>query len=201
MINNLTVAILTCPTLTVVGIRNTMCNPATSKGRAVTFGHLTKAQKFEGRPALAQCGRCLRLGHSVGRCPKPASLIVCPLCGRPHTLAGHAHRCPLSACHPGVSCDCPVMCFLCREKGKDGSRHGALSPSCPLKAAYRSPGVPFPPSSQTVASSSRRDEVPSDAVTVPPTPITEDMEMVTDPVVLASIVGPSGSSALPPPNA
>jgi hypothetical protein len=165
------------------------------------FGRLTKAQKFEGHPTLAQCGRCLRLGHSVGRCSKPASTIVCPLCGGPHTLAGHAHRCPLSTHHLGVSCDCPVTCFLCREKGKDGSRHGALSPSCPLKAAFRSSGAPSPPSSQTVASSSHRSEVPSDAVTIPPTPITEDTEMVTDPVVLASIAGPSGSSALPPLNA
>jgi hypothetical protein len=164
------------------------------------FGRLTRAQKFKGRPALVQCGRCLRQGHSVGRCPKPASTIVCPLCGGPHTLAGHAHQCPLSARHPGVSCDCLVTCFLCREKGKDGSRHGALSPSCPLKAAYQSSGAPSPPSSQA-ASSSRPADIPSDAITVPPTPITEDTEMVTDPVVLASIAGPSGSSAFPPPNA
>jgi hypothetical protein len=37
MINNLTITILTCPTLTVVRTRNTTCNGATSKGRAVTL--------------------------------------------------------------------------------------------------------------------------------------------------------------------
>jgi hypothetical protein len=36
MINNLTITIPACPTLTVVGIRNTTCSPARSKGRAVT---------------------------------------------------------------------------------------------------------------------------------------------------------------------
>jgi hypothetical protein len=77
------------------------------------FRQQTRAQKFESRPALAQCTHCLCLGHSVGRCPKPSSTIVCLLCGGPHTLAGHAHHCPMATRHPGKSCDCTVTCFLC----------------------------------------------------------------------------------------
>jgi hypothetical protein len=166
------------------------------------FGRQTRAQKFESRPPLVQCTRCLQLGHSVGRCPKSSSTIVCPLCGGPHTLAGHAHRCPTASRHPEKSCDCVVSCFLCREKGKDGSRHGALSPSCPLKAAFRVSRPPSQPS--PAAASARVDDVPSDAVTVPPTPVTEDTVMVTDPEVLASLASlasPSAPSASSPLNA
>jgi hypothetical protein len=163
------------------------------------FGRQTRAQRFENRPTLVQCTRCLRLGHSVGRCPKPSGTVVCPLCGGPHTLAAHAHRCPLSSRHPGASCDCPVTCFLCREKGKDGSRHGALSDTCPLKGAFRASRALPPPSA--TASQARVDNTSSDAAMVPPTPDTVDMAMVTDPAVLASLAsfaGPLGSSTIPP---
>jgi hypothetical protein len=112
------------------GLELMLCHPPS------LFGHQTHVQKFESQPTLVQCTCCLQLGHSVGRCPKPSSTIVCPLCGGPHTLAGHAHQCPMVTHHPGKLCDCPVTCFLCCKKGKDGSCHGALSDTCLLKSAY-----------------------------------------------------------------
>jgi hypothetical protein len=96
--------------------------------------------------------------------------------------------------HLGKSCDCIVSCFLCREKGRDGACHGALSSSCPLKAAFRMSHPPSQPS--PAASAARVDDVPSDVVTVPPTPITEDTKMVTDPAVLATLTSLAGPSAI-----
>jgi hypothetical protein len=62
-----------------------------------------------------------------------------------------------------------------------------------------------PPSQPSpTVSSARVDDVPSDAITVPPTPITKDTKMVTDPAVLASlasIAGPSAAAASTAPHA
>jgi hypothetical protein len=175
------------------GLELMLCRPPSM------FRCQTRAQKFESWPTLVQCTCCLRLGHSVGRCPKHSLTIVCPLCRGPHTLAGHTHRCSMATRHLNKTCDCPVTCFLCCEKGKDGAWHGALSDSCPLKGAYHISRPP--PRSSPMASTTRIDDVPSDAVTIPPMPITEDTIMETDLMILASITSPSAIPAASPLNA
>ena len=58
------------------------------------FGKFVKIIPFESRAVLVQCSRCLRLCHSVERCRRPRSTIICGLCGGPHTHASHPYHCP-----------------------------------------------------------------------------------------------------------
>src|SRR6267142_1118964 len=103
-------------------------------------------KRFVSHPLFSQCSRCHRLSHNMDRCRRPSTLIVCPLCGGPHTLPEHAHRCPVAATnHHGKSCDCAVSCFICRERKLSGEGHAALSPLCPLKKLYRFPTDAVPP--------------------------------------------------------
>jgi hypothetical protein len=122
------------------------------------FGTYVRSKKFLSRPALLQCDRCHRLGHSLGRCPRPTSLIVCALCGGAHTVASHPYHCAAKS-HKGKKCDCPVSCFLCKEKKQDGQGHHARSNNCPLRAHYRS-------------DTSSRPLLTSANITTPPPPAT-----------------------------
>jgi hypothetical protein len=72
-----------------------------SRTALVMFGSFVTARAFENRPSFSQCSRCLRLGHSVDRCNRPNSLVVCPSCGGPHKAHEHAFRCPTSKSHRG----------------------------------------------------------------------------------------------------
>jgi hypothetical protein len=71
------------------------------------FGSFVTIRAFENRPSFSQCSRCLRLRHSLDRCNRPSSLVVCPHCGGPHTAVQHPFRCPTSSSHRGRPCSCP----------------------------------------------------------------------------------------------
>jgi hypothetical protein len=140
------------------------------------FRSFVTARPFENRPSFSQCSRCLRLGHSVDRCNRPSSLVVCPFCGGPHKSHEHAFRCPTSKTHRGRQCSCPPRCFLCIEhKHKlKGEGHNALSHSCPLRALYRAVAADPAPSARHPADSDGDVPIPdapsSSADTIPPTP-------------------------------
>jgi hypothetical protein len=144
-----------------------------SRTAVAMFGSFVTARPFENRPSFSQCSRCLHLGHSVERCNRPSSLVVCPSCGGPHKAHEHAFRCPTSQTHRGRQCSCPPRCFLCIERKHKlkGEGHNALSHSCPLRALYRS--VAADPSAPTRRPSVSDGDAPfpgSSADTIPPTP-------------------------------
>jgi hypothetical protein len=132
------------------------------------YGSFVTVHAFKNCPSFSQCSWCLRLGHSVERCNRPGSLVVCPHCGGPHKAHEHAFRCPSSATHRGHQCSCPPRCFLCIEKKHKlkGAGHNALSHSCPLRALHRvTIPDPSPPPHPAAG-----EQVPSKAETLPPTP-------------------------------
>jgi hypothetical protein len=147
-----------------------------SRTAVAMFGSFVTARPFENRPSFSQCSRCLRLGHSVERCNRPSSIVVCPSCGGPHKSHEHAFRCPTSKTHRGRQCTCPPRCFLCieRKHPRKGEGHNALSHSCPLRALYRNGTTNPTPSSTCPADSDGDVPIPdapsSSADTIPPTP-------------------------------
>jgi hypothetical protein len=78
-----------------------------TRNAVAMFGSFVTVRAFKNRPSFSQCSRCLRLGHSVDRCNRPSSLVVCPHCGGPHTALQHPFRCPMSSNHRGRPCSCP----------------------------------------------------------------------------------------------
>jgi hypothetical protein len=128
-----------------------------TRNAVAMFGSFVHVRAFENRPSFSQCSRCLHLGHSVERCNRPPSLVVCPHCGGPHTAPQHTFRCPMSNNHRRRQCSCPPRCFLCIEKkmkGK-GEGHTALSHSCPLRQQYcTTTSPPLAPSILTKTSAS-----------------------------------------------
>lgn len=103
------------------------------------FGRETTVRAFENRPTLIQCGRCLRLGHSIPNCKRSKTFIACAKCGGPHLTAIHKYHCNVrGAKHRGQHCDCPPSCFLCLEKGRPGKDHIATDELCPLRKNFRS---------------------------------------------------------------
>jgi hypothetical protein len=147
-----------------------------SRTAVAMFGSFVTARPFENRPSFSQCSRCLRLGHSVERCNRPSSLVVCPSCGGPHKAHEHAFRCPSSKSHRGRQCSCPPRCFLCIERKHKlkGEGHNALSHSCPLRALYRAVAADPAPSPHRLSDSDGNIPIPdaprSSADTIPPTP-------------------------------
>ena len=131
------------------------------------FGVFASSVKlFQSCPLFSQCSCCHRLGHGTDRCRCPSTLIVCPLCGGPHTQVEHAHRCPVAATkHHSKSCDCTVSCFICRERRLSGEGHSTLSPLCPLKKLYRLPTDPSLHAAKKMAMDPPL--IPSNAETVP----------------------------------
>ena len=104
------------------------------------FGNrTTKPRKYISRPALSECTRCLKLGHTVQRCSAHPSAIVCPICGSGHKEEEHAAKCPNVAKHIGVDCTCAPVCINCiRAKKPSAKGHRAVDASCPLRANFRS---------------------------------------------------------------
>jgi hypothetical protein len=147
-----------------------------SRTAVAMFGSFVTARPFENRPSFSQCSRCLRLGHSVERCNRPSSLVVCPSCGGPHKAHEHAFRCPNSKTHRGRQCSCPPRCFLCIERKHKlkGEGHNALSHSCPLRALYRASAADPPPPPRCPSDLDGDVSIPdapsSSAHTIPPTP-------------------------------
>jgi hypothetical protein len=84
-----------------------------SRNLVAMFGSFVTVHPFVNHPSFSQCARCLRLGHSVDRCNRPSSLVVCPHCGGPHSASEHAFHCPNASKHCGHQCNCPPSCFLC----------------------------------------------------------------------------------------
>jgi hypothetical protein len=138
------------------------------------FGTYVRARKFSSRPTLVQCEHCHRLGHTAARCQRLKVANICVLCGGPHTTASHPFHCPAPK-HKGKKCDCPVSCFLCREKKRANFEgHHACSQSCPLRSQYRSDTTlppPAPPADAINVAPSLPDAGPFTFLTpTPPSP-------------------------------
>jgi hypothetical protein len=103
------------------------------------FGGKTTVRKFISKPLIRQCDRCWRLGHDVLRCPRPSSLLMCPICGAGHRRDEHHGKCKTAVKHDGVRCSCPPKCINCtrERKGKQAEGHIATDLTCPLRAKFR----------------------------------------------------------------
>jgi hypothetical protein len=150
-----------------------------SRTAVAMFGSFITARPFENRPSFSQCSCCLHLSHSVERCNRPSSLVVCPACGGPDKAHKHTFRCPTSKLHRGRQCSCPPRCFLCIERKHKlkGEGHTALSHSCPLRALYWTVAPNVTTSSHRPTTADEDVHIPdapdalssSDSNTVPPT--------------------------------
>ena len=92
-------------------------------GRQVQFVHCGAA------PSLKQCSRCHSLSHFARQCKLPVGAVRCARCGGDHETKTHDFNC--AGPHRTLTCDCPLVCILCKQKG-----HHAWSKTCPLRQDY-----------------------------------------------------------------
>ena len=92
-------------------------------GRQVQFVHCGAA------PSLKQCSRCHSLSHFAHQCKLPEDAVHCARCGGDHETKTHDFNC--AGPHHTLTCDCPLVCILCKQKG-----HHARSKACPLRQDY-----------------------------------------------------------------
>ena len=117
-------------------------------GRQVQFIHCGAA------PSLKQCSRCHSLSHFARQCKLPEGAVRCARCGGDHDTKTHDFNC--AGPHRTLTCDCPLVCILCKQKG-----HHARSKSCPLRQDYVA-ALATGPSRQT------RTDHPSEAAPLKP---------------------------------
>jgi hypothetical protein len=168
------------------------------------FGRMTTVRAFENRPTLLQCGRCLRLGHTIPNCKRSKTFLACAKCGGPHLTSIHKYHCNVrGAKHKGAHCDCPPSCFLCLEKRLPGKDHIATDESCPLRKHFRSSlraaitatVAPTPnPLPKTPAPSTPSSWSP----TPPPTTRIDDPAAMTDITPSPAAQGPFTLANIPP---
>lgn len=103
------------------------------------FGGFVRPKRFISKPLIAQCGRCWRLGHTVGQCQKKADTVVCFICGGSHLGVDHQSKCTKVNQHDGLKCSCPVVCINCVAAHLPGKGHTAKDLLCPLRLKYRDP--------------------------------------------------------------
>ena len=92
-------------------------------GRQVQFIHCGVV------PSLKQCSRCHSLSHYARQCNLPEDAVRCARCGGDHDTKTHDFNC--AGPHRTLTCDCPLVCILCKQKG-----HHARSKACPLRQDY-----------------------------------------------------------------
>ena len=99
------------------------CEGVCMFGRQVQFVHCGAA------PSLKQCSRCHSLSHFARQCKLPEGAVRCARCGGDHETKAHDFNC--AGPHRTLTCDCPLVCILCKQKG-----HHARSKACPLRQDY-----------------------------------------------------------------
>ena len=101
-------------------------------GRQVQFIHCGAA------PSLKQCSRCHSLSHFAHQCKLPEGAVCCARCGGDHETKTHDFNC--AGPHCTLTCDCPLVCILCKQKG-----HHARSKVCPSRQDYVAAIASSPP--------------------------------------------------------
>ena len=147
------------------------------RSRVGMFGKLVTIRRWEARPLLSQCSRCLRLGHTVDRCRRHKDLVVCSKCGGAHEDALHHFNCPRSDRHKGRGCDCPPSCFLCIAQGnhKAAQGHTSTSVTCPIRKHFRLPTIET--NTPTAPTRDRSTTIP------PPSEATAPMTVLSGPEI------------------
>lgn len=140
-------------------------------GRQVQFVHCGAA------PSLKQCSRCHSLSHFARQCKLPEGAVRCARCGGDHETKTHDFNC--AGPHRTLTCDCPLVCILCKQKG-----HHARSKVCPLRQDYvaaiaggaprlakaDAPAAPEPSKPKAGSSKPKAATKPSEPITTIPKP-------------------------------